>query len=348
MLTEMLMTRLRTAAAMLIAALVGIGATVFGYRALAEVPAEVVQVPTYRALAEAPEEGIQVPALEEKPKRLTPTVLGPVEFQADFLRARVRQYLLADDPQGKGLQVGVLVPPAEMGGPYKVKFVEPGKVPAGATLAEITVPQHMIILSGSFPYRQQLENFRDALQLRSLTELAARPELLPKFMDYQARRRTVNENGQVVHDWAELDLKAWTSVLGSAVTFGPTESGLKEMQPLIFPGLVVSLPSLARDTYPPVRLRTLDQTLRKLAEGKDALDAAKDEKAFRIPDYCLVRFVDVTIQSGLIYQYQFRVRLANPNHGKKESVAYPELAKKVLSHEWCPEKPITVTVPADK
>jgi hypothetical protein len=45
-----------------------------------------------------------------------------------------------------------------------------------------------------------------------------------------------------------------------------------------------------------------------------------------VPDYCLVRVIDVTVEPGKVYQYRLRVRMANPNFGRKD-VAAPELAR---------------------
>jgi hypothetical protein len=44
-----------------------------------------------------------------------------------------------------------------------------------------------------------------------------------------------------------------------------------------------------------------------------------------IPDYCLLRVIDVTVQPEKVYQYRLRVRMANPNHGRKDVA--PELAR---------------------
>jgi hypothetical protein len=52
-----------------------------------------------------------------------------------------------------------------------------------------------------------------------------------------------------------------------------------------------------------------------------------------IPDYCLLRVIDVTVQPGKVYQYRLRVRMANPNYGRKD-VAAPELAR---DRELCSE-----------
>jgi hypothetical protein len=54
------------------------------------------------------------------------------------------------------------------------------------------------------------------------------------------------------------------------------------------------------------------------------------------PDYCLLRFVDWTIQPGRIYEYQIRVIMANPNYGRKD-VQWKRLSEtKQIRSDWVP------------
>ena len=66
-----------------------------------------------------------------------------------------------------------------------------------------------------------------------------------------------------------------------------------------------------------------------------------------IPDYCLIRMFDFTIEPGKTYEYRMKVRMANPNYERKDVAsqgiaADPELTPK----EWyvLPKK---LTVPSD-
>jgi len=62
-------------------------------------------------------------------------------------------------------------------------------------------------------------------------------------------------------------------------------------------------------------------------------------------DYLLLRFVDTDLKPGYTYEYQVRVKMRNPNYGRKELVARDTDAKiKELTGEWfvVPEK---LTVP---
>jgi hypothetical protein len=62
-----------------------------------------------------------------------------------------------------------------------------------------------------------------------------------------------------------------------------------------------------------------------------------------MPEYCLLRILDPTVQPGQVYQYRLQVRMASPNFGRKD-VAAPELAReKEIRSDWY-EVPQKVTV----
>jgi hypothetical protein len=76
-------------------------------------------------------------------------------------------------------------------------------------------------------------------------------------------------------------------------------------------------------------------------------DGTKSGQDLAIPDACLIRLFDVTIEAGKTYEYRIQVRMANPNYHRKDSASQgyaedPELR----SNNWyvLPEK---LTVPAD-
>src|SRR5262249_46641669 len=68
-------------------------------------------------------------------------------------------------------------------------------------------------------------------------------------------------------------------------------------------------------------------------------------------DYCLLRFLDVTVEPGKSYRYRVKVKMANPNYspepGKRKDT-YVQFAKdEVLTSDWA-YVPQTVSVPADE
>jgi hypothetical protein len=77
--------------------------------------------------------------------------------------------------------------------------------------------------------------------------------------------------------------------------------------------------------------------------GKEAKNLAAVGK----PHDALVRFVDPTVEPGKTYKYTIQVRMANPNFGKKEDVAFPALAE---IKELFPSQPVdtpTITIPGE-
>jgi hypothetical protein len=66
-----------------------------------------------------------------------------------------------------------------------------------------------------------------------------------------------------------------------------------------------------------------------------------------IPEYCLIRLIDLTIDPGKTYQYRIKVRMANPNY-ENPDVADPSWAKaeELTAKDWY-EIPQKVTVPPE-
>ncbi|MBL8798049.1 MAG: hypothetical protein JNM56_29400 [Planctomycetia bacterium] len=265
---------------------------------------------------------------------------------------------------------------------WKLDWADMGRIPAGAKLAETITPKRLVIVSGSFPYKDQLELFRKALREKEIKDLAKDKENnLPKFLGFNVQRRTlVAPGGAEKEKWHDLDLeKEYRPLLQSAVG---TEPDSADLQKLSFPGMVMSRPILARGSYPDTKLPKLNRTLREIGnkpvsveltplqrklsgdtdlfsniprpdenalkapEPKDQVGNTND-KEIVLPDFCLVRFIDVTAKPGFTYEYRVQVRLANPNYGKKAEVAYPSLADvKELVSGWS-DTVATITLPEE-
>ena len=89
------------------------------------------------------------------------------------------------------------------------------------------------------------------------------------------------------------------------------------------------------------------------APGNGPMGGVSDN--FLVPDYCLIRVIDVTVKPGESYQYRLRVRMANPNYGLQDRVADPNFADKIEANKdlkpnpdklWF-EIPGFVTVPTE-
>src|SRR5262249_44762812 len=131
---------------------------------------------------------------------------------------------------------------------------------------------------------------------------------------------------------------------------GRVEEGEGRWEALSFPGLAMPLPLAATPgAYPtpeaglPALARALDKLKgagprrpqRFDVEGFDPFQRpdrptgprprGPGDAGLELPDHCLLRVVDLTVRPGEAYQYRLRVRMANPNLGRKD-VADPKLA----------------------
>jgi hypothetical protein len=276
---------------------------------------------------------------------------------------------------------------------YRLEWHDVTKLPPNAEPAETVTPVRLAVVSASFPFRTQMEIYKQSMRKGSLTDLLKDNdgELLPRFLRFQVRRRTLELSGKVKEDWRDLNLEGdFAPLIATAVG---TDKETEQLQRVIFPGLVMFRPTLAVGTYPDntpglvaKSLRVLEQKLGKGAEAKvlsplerkiagEGVDIFGDlprvedpkgkrpgprrpteddkgaresrEPEFVVPDYCLLRFIDVTVKPGYTYEYQVQVRVANPNFGKKSEVAYPSLAeRKELESPWS-EAACSLTVPRE-
>ena len=66
------------------------------------------------------------------------------------------------------------------------------------------------------------------------------------------------------------------------------------------------------------------------------------------PDYCLLRFIDPTVEPGKTYEYRYQIKLYNPNYKRDKEVAYPNLAREdTIRSPWF-DVPARVVVPPDR
>jgi hypothetical protein len=72
--------------------------------------------------------------------------------------------------------------------------------------------------------------------------------------------------------------------------------------------------------------------------------AAGDGPELLIPEYVLLRFLDVTVRPGYSYEYKVKLRMENPNHLQKSKVAYRALAENELieAAEFTPVPKVTI------
>lgn len=284
-----------------------------------------------------------------------------------------------------------------------------------ATPAEDIMPLRMAIVVGSFPWKDQLEEYRKALHYDSVPELLNSADA-PQFAGFAIERAEVRPGEAELH-FQEVDLqKTFVVPVALALADPRWEEEDPELQPLIAPNLVMKRPaSFRKEQYPKVEtsLKHIEEALTQLKKaaqgtvpkfvnrfkkgqvdifggedpgaaggnpggegipgggpgtgkmqpgggpgsgraggGGPALEgpAGAGGSSFAadapIPDYILLRFLDVTIVPGKAYKYRFRVKVANPNFGQK-NVVWPSLAKqKELQSDWA-VVPDVVKVPPE-
>ncbi len=280
-------------------------------------------------------------------------------------------------------------------------------------------PLRVAVIAGSFPYREQLEEFKRQLRLADtdavLAETIDAEEDKPnafRFLGVKVQRADVDENGKP-GNWSDLPL-AETYELWLKHTSYPFQPENPKYEPVKYPGLVapllrefhpdrlndlsammpgLGLPGLGNAAQakpaeaaedlktkypdPAAKLEKLQETLAKLqgtqakkiaapkSKSKGALfdpfnpsatppsdrgalvNEPNADKDSTVPDYCLMRFVDVNLQAGKRYRYRFKIRMANPNYGRSD-VASPDYKKnkELESKEWFEVKE-TVAVPPE-
>ncbi len=304
--------------------------------------------------------------------RRQPRVLLPDEARAVALLGQIQTYIFSPDyerilvlrgvggnapgrgpnirPPAPRSQLPNLQAPSRQEAPegrttYKGEYVALADLNKSATpqkLATTPRPLRTALIVASFPFKAQLEEFRDKLGLPNaeavLKELSqqkgkgGRAEPVPafRFLGVRLQRRVVDALGKPLMNrnggWEEVDLaKDYQPYL--FVTGKRIEPDTPEVESVSMPGLVMPrLVQARKNQYPQIetRLTNIRKTLDALAQDKGAL-----------PTHCLIRVLDVTIKPGTIYEYRMRVRLANPNFGRKD-VANPKDAEKeeLASERW--------------
>jgi hypothetical protein len=267
-------------------------------------------------------------AATEEPTQATPKVLTPVEFRAAFTRAQVRSYMFDSEMK----KVLIFRPERLKRKVYGYVSVDELTRMQDMRLAERVLPLRMVIGVGSFPYRKQVEEVRRALSLKSLEE--ARREVV--FVGFNIERRRVGPDGKPLDKWENIDVleTARKVARASGKRFVAEDPSRRAV---LIPGLAMRLPEQFRLTRryprPEVELPHLSETLQAMVGHDPTSDA--------IPEYCLLRFIDATVEPGQTYQYRVQVRMVDPECKNEK-----QTAGTLLVSAWV-QLPETVTVPPD-
>ncbi len=66
-----------------------------------------------------------------------------------------------------------------------------------------------------------------------------------------------------------------------------------------------------------------------------------------LPEYCLVRLIDVTVEPGKTYEYRLQVRMANPNKDRRDVASPAYSTDKELVSPWTDPEKVSIRVQVD-
>jgi hypothetical protein len=204
----------------------------------------------------------------------------------------------AGPPPGEGDEgrpgFGMRPQPGGAGTITRTELMDLDKVKDDTHLAETVYPIQMVVVSASFPLRQQLEEFRRALRKKSLTELLAMfqsSEATWQFLPLEIERRELAADGKPKTEWEPYSKKMVSELQQyMLVAAGPEEEDPELVEnSMIPPGLVLRRPPLApegqpRAKYPELNLSGIKETLDELKKigAEDPDKRPKSELAARL------------------------------------------------------------------
>ena len=169
----------------------------------------------------------------------------------------------------------------------EVKFVSEDKLTdEKGKPAETNLPVRMVVVTGAFPFKAQLEEFAKALRFESVDELLLDPDFRPEFTGFTVERRTLGPDGKPLadQDWAPLDVDAeMKPILMRSVGLEPEKDEWRSYGIIVSPNrLVMPRPRLARGKYSEPELAAIKETETNLAKALETSSPIpQDEKKSR-------------------------------------------------------------------
>jgi serine/threonine protein kinase len=217
-------------------------------------------------------------------------------------------------------------------------------IPEDSHPAHAHTPAHLVVVHAAFPFRRQVQAIQEALGLESLAALER--EVGIEFLGLAVQRRVIRADGLPAHAWADIDV---IRDLRPLLAFGVVPEDPRLLKAGVTwkkDKLLLPRPALLRDvSYPPLGLASIDAAVveaeKDVGNGElpilrprnradkdyDFLDRddekeKPEEKSLAtsrfLPEKCLLRFVDASVQPGQTYEYRVRVRLTNPLYERKD------------------------------
>ncbi len=235
---------------------------------------------------------------------------------------------------------------------YTIEWVKPDhQLGPADKLATQPIPVRAAEIVAAFPLRAQLQEFQDKLNLGDTAAVVAEKssetaneKASPafRFLSVRVERRTVDARGEPVTKWDAGDIEeSYRTNIVLAGGPGQLPAEAPKLRRLCPDGLVMPrLPTMGELLSPPV------DEYPRLEEQLPALKTAL-ETAPAVPDACLIRIFDDTIEEGRTYEYRLQVRMANPNYGRPDAAAGVDTkCKELAGGDWY-VVPRRLTVPTD-
>ncbi len=291
-------------------------------------------------------------AADAPAERHAPQVLQPTESAAALVRSQLPGLVYSSD--GAFLMCLKRAPGAS-GNDFDIEWVKATEIRdlRGANLARQLYPMRAAELVASFPLKAQVQEFQDKLQLKSAAEVLSAKSAevvdgspLPafRFLGVLVQRRELDGRGEAVGKWASVEVEDGYAPLvylvGGAASLPRDDPKLR---PILFPSLAMpKLPTFGMTRSPPVdEYPPLEEGLKSL---KAVLGATAEPT---VPDVCLIRVFDTTIEPGKTYEYRIRVRMASLNSGRQNVGTTGDAeSKELTAAEWY-VLPQRVAVPTD-
>ncbi len=205
--------------------------------------------------------------LKRRNPEIVPVLVGDENFQIDYLYRGFVGYDVQQNnitalaggadvkgPMAPGVPVGPMaVPPGAPGAA--------GVAGTGPALAHLLHPRQMLVVTGIFPMKKQVDEFVKALRVAGVSELVATKDLpqvigINVIRDEKAPDGTVKRTDLIKYDVAQKKLNvepALDKELREAIY---DEANPQALEPVIHEGLVTPLPLLPEGlSYPKLRIK---------------------------------------------------------------------------------------------
>jgi hypothetical protein len=262
-----------------------------------------------------------------------------------------------------------------------VKYEDSDKYPEWA---HTMLPYRMVIVTGAFPLKQEMETFRQALRFQDVGKMLDQADFEFSGLSVERREAKTVEELQK-KEWYPLDVETNLKVvMMKAVDKEPDDPRLKSAGLILDPNRIfMPLPKLETELhkdnkYPEDLLpSSIQEALAAIEKaGKPAATSKKRQSRFKgigsydlwgedegsdgqaaatpapsqdtpardgtlsneptEPEKCPLRFVDVAVRPGMVYEYRIKVRMVNPNYHKPEKAVTKTITEdaQIIAREW--------------